>query len=70
MIRATQAGAAYFAGMFALELLAAEAAVAPRYRNLHKKTDTLVAFHHPSQYSADGLVKPARKTFDTLIVKD
>lgn len=43
---------------------------APRYRNLHKKMDTLIAFHHPSRYPADSLVKPARKTFEPLIVKE
>lgn len=39
---------------------------APRYRDLHKKMDTLVGFHHPSHYK-DFLIKPARKVFDELI---
>jgi TnpA family transposase len=42
---------------------------APRYRDLHKKMDGLVGVHHPSHY-AGSLIKPARKTFDALIVKE
>ena len=42
---------------------------APRYRDLHKKMTGLVGFHHPGHY-ADYLIKPARKTFDALIVKE
>ena len=42
---------------------------APRYRDLHKKMDGLVGFHHPSKY-ADCLIKPSRKVFDALIVKE
>ena len=42
---------------------------APRYRDLHKKMQTLVAFEHPSHY-ADMLIKPARKVYDELIVKE
>jgi TnpA family transposase len=42
---------------------------APRYRDLHKKTNTLVGFKHPSHY-ADLLIKPSRKAFDTLICKE
>jgi TnpA family transposase len=42
---------------------------APRYRDLHKKMTGLVGFHHPSHY-AGYLIRPARKTFDTLIVKE
>lgn len=42
---------------------------APRYRDLHKKMTGLVGFHHPSHY-ADYLIRPARKTFDALIVKE
>jgi len=42
---------------------------APRYRDLHKKMDGLVGFHHPSHY-AGNLIKPSRKTFDALIVKE
>ncbi len=42
---------------------------APRYRDLHKKMDSLVSMHHPSYY-ADDLIKPARKTFDAVIVKE
>jgi hypothetical protein len=33
---------------------------APRYRDLHKKMDGLVGFHHPSHY-AGHLIKPSRK---------
>jgi TnpA family transposase len=42
---------------------------APRYRDLHKKTDALVSFKHPNHY-ADCLIKPARKIFDDLIIKE
>jgi TnpA family transposase len=42
---------------------------APRYRDLHKKMDGLVGFHHPSKY-AQCLIKPSRKVFDGLIVKE
>ena len=42
---------------------------APRYRDLHKKMDSLVGFHHPSHYG-DALIKPSRKVFDKLIVKE
>ena len=42
---------------------------APRYRDLHKKMGGLVGFHHPSKY-ANCLIKPARKVFDALIVKE
>lgn len=41
---------------------------APRYRDLHKKMDGLVGFHHPNHY-ADFLIKPARKTLDALIIR-
>jgi TnpA family transposase len=42
---------------------------APRYRDLHKRLASLVGFRHPSHY-ADLLIKPARKTFGALIVKE
>jgi TnpA family transposase len=42
---------------------------APRYRDLHKKTASLVGVRHPSHY-ADFLIKPARKTRDALIVRE
>ena len=42
---------------------------APRYRDLHKKTGSLVGFKHPKEYE-DCLIKPARKVFETLIVKE
>jgi len=42
---------------------------APRYRDLHKRMASLVSFQHPSHY-AHFLIKPARKTFDALIVKE
>jgi TnpA family transposase len=41
----------------------------PRYRDLHKKIDSLVGFQHPSRYG-DVLIKPSRKVFDTLIGKE
>ncbi len=42
---------------------------APRYRDPHKKTASLVGVRHPSHY-ADLLIKPARKTRDALIVRE
>ena len=42
---------------------------APRYRDLHKRMSGLVGFHHPGHY-ADRLIKPVRKTFDALIIKE
>jgi TnpA family transposase len=42
---------------------------APRYRDLHKRMASLVAFRHPSHHAAH-LIKPARKTFDALIFKE
>ena len=42
---------------------------APRYRDLHKKMTGLVGFHHPKHY-AHCLIKPARKTFDALIIRE
>jgi len=42
---------------------------APRYRDLHKRMDTLVGFKHPTEYG-DFLSKPSRKTYDELIEKE
>lgn len=42
---------------------------APRYRDLHKKMNSLVGFKHPNQYG-DYLIVPARKTFGSLITKE
>ena len=42
---------------------------APRYRDLHKKIDTLVGCHHPNHY-ANGLIKPSRKVFNALISQE
>jgi TnpA family transposase len=42
---------------------------APRFRDLHKKIDSLIGFKHPNHY-ADGLIKPSRKAFDALIRKE
>ena len=42
---------------------------APRYRDPHKKTASLVGVRHPSHY-AGRLIKPARKTRDALIVRE
>jgi TnpA family transposase len=42
---------------------------APRYRDPHKKTASLVGVRHPNHY-ADCLIKPARKTRDALIVRE
>ena len=42
---------------------------APRYRDLHKKMDTLVGFKHPNEYD-NFLIKPSRKAYDELIEKE
>ena len=42
---------------------------APRYRDLHKKMDTLVGFKHPNEYG-DFLIKPSRRAYDKLIEKE
>jgi len=42
---------------------------APRYRDLHKKMDTLVGFRPPNEYG-DFLIKPSRKVYDELIEKE
>ena len=43
---------------------------APRYRDIHKKTERLVDFSNPSQYSPDYLIRPSRKVFYDLIIKE
>lgn len=42
---------------------------APRYRDLHKRMSSLVGFNSLSQYD-HSLIKPARKVFDALIIKE
>nr|WP_295085862.1 Tn3 family transposase [uncultured Roseateles sp.] len=42
---------------------------APRYADLHKKTQTLVGFENPSHYG-DLLIKPSRKVYEDLIVQE
>ena len=42
---------------------------APRYRDLHKKIDGLIGAKHPHHYR-DCLIKPARKAYDALIIKE
>jgi len=42
---------------------------APRYRDLRKKTETLIGFKHPNHYG-DFLIKPSRKVYDELISKE
>ncbi len=42
---------------------------APRYRDLHKKIDGLVGPKQPQHYH-DALIKPSRKAYDALIVKE
>jgi len=44
-------------------------AFAPRYRDLHKKTESLVGSHQPRHYG-DALIKPGRKTLEAVIVKE
>lgn len=43
---------------------------APRYRDLHKKTERLVGFFNPSQYASDFLIRPSRKAQEDLIVRE
>ena len=42
---------------------------APRYRDLHKKMDTLVGFKQPSEYG-EVMIKPSRKVYDELIERE
>lgn len=42
---------------------------APRYRDLHKKIDSLISFHTPSYYD-DYLIKPSRKAFEDLTINE
>lgn len=42
---------------------------APRYRNLRKKTESLVGFRHSKHY-ADSLIKPSRKVLELLICSE
>ncbi|AKE62245.1 transposase (plasmid) [Citrobacter amalonaticus Y19] len=42
---------------------------APRYRDLHKKIETLVGSRNPSEYG-DWLIRPSRKTDDELIERE
>ena len=42
---------------------------APRYKDIHKKMEGLVGFHHPSQYG-DLLLKPSRKVYSELIKQE
>lgn len=42
---------------------------APRYRDLRRKTDSLVGFKHPSQYGK-YLIKPSRKIYSELIEQE
>lgn len=43
---------------------------APRYRDLHRKMDSLVARHPPAHYSEKWLIRPSRKADDELIVRE
>jgi TnpA family transposase len=43
---------------------------APRYRDLHKKMDGLIGLYHPGHYSDDWLIRPSRKAYDELIVRE
>lgn len=43
---------------------------APRYRDLHKKTERLVGFENPSQYPAEFLIRPMRKVSEDLIIEE
>lgn len=43
---------------------------APRYRDLHKKIDRLVARHPPGHYNEDWLIRPSRRSDDELIIRE
>jgi TnpA family transposase len=43
---------------------------APRYKNLKKKTASLIGFRYPSQYDADFLIQPSQKVNEESIVKE
>ncbi|CAE6868111.1 Tn3 family transposase ISShfr9 [Paraburkholderia aspalathi] len=43
---------------------------APRYRDLHKKTGSLVARHPPGHYNETWLIRPSRKSDDELIIRE
>jgi TnpA family transposase len=45
-------------------------AFAPRYRDLHKKTEKLIGFEHPTHYGDDLLIKPSRKVYEDLIIQE
>lgn len=51
-------------------LLTVGCAFAPRYKNLRKKTASLVSFDPPSKFPEDALIKPSSKTDDELIVRE
>lgn len=51
-------------------LHAFEYAFAPRYRDLHKKIDSLIGFNSPGYYDEGYLIKPARKVYDELIINE
>ena len=50
-------------------LYAFDYSFAPRYRDLHKKIDSLVGFNTQSHYG-DYLIKPSRKVLDELIINE
>jgi TnpA family transposase len=43
---------------------------APRYRDLHRKMDSMVARHPPAHYSETWLIRPSRKADDELIIRE
>jgi TnpA family transposase len=43
---------------------------APRYRDLHKKIDRLVARHPPGHYNEEWLIRPSRRSDDELIIRE
>lgn len=42
---------------------------APRYRDIHKRVDSMVGFQSPTQYG-DVLIKPSRKVNEALIISE
>ncbi len=51
-------------------LLTFEHAFAPRYKNLRKKTSSLVGFKPISQYPEDMLIRPSSKADEALIIRE
>ena len=51
-------------------LLTVGCAFAPRYKNLRKKTASLVSFDSPSKFPEDALIKPSSKADEDLVIRE